>query len=164
GEAPAALLELLAVAGGPLAQEVLARAGGLPGDVFARHLARLRGEHLARAADDGIETYHDRVRETVLLRLDDTRRRQWHERLAVTLEESGRADPEALLVHWRGAGAAARAATHALRAAEQASAALAFERAAELYRTALELDPAQTNTPGLHARLGEALANAGRQL
>src|SRR5262249_39719731 len=70
GAAPAALLEVLALAGGPLAQPVLARAAGLDGDELVRNLARLRSAHLLRAADDGIETYHDRVRTAVLLRLD----------------------------------------------------------------------------------------------
>jgi hypothetical protein len=68
-----------------------------------------------------------------------------------------------LSMHWRGAGENAKAAAHAVRAAEQAAAALAFDRAARLYLRALELDPLDpVRAAPFHIRLGDALANAGR--
>src|SRR6185437_8409477 len=90
--------------------------------------------------------------------------RALHERLARALESAqGGADPEALSTHWREAGDDARAADYAAKAAEAAARALAFDRAARLYRLSLELKP----DPGPAARelfshLGEALANIGR--
>src|SRR5439155_17851966 len=71
--------------------------------------------------------------------------------------------PEALAVHFRGAGASDKAAHYALAAAEQAAAALAFERAARLYRLALDLEAGER--AGRHrvwVKLGDALANGGR--
>jgi tetratricopeptide (TPR) repeat protein len=164
GDETRSLMELLAVAGAPIAEAVLVRATGQPAESCLRHLHRLRVQHLARASVDACETYHDRVRAAVLARLDDERRRWSHERLAVTLEAAQSADHEALMIHWRGAGENGRAGAHALRAAEQADAALAFEQAARLYRVTLELDPTRADADALMARLGDALANAGRQL
>src|SRR5258708_4821279 len=71
--------------------------------------------------------------------------------------------PEALYAHWLGAGDGARAAQYAARAAEQAGHALAFQRAARLFRIAIDLQPSDApQTRELQTRLGETLANAGR--
>jgi hypothetical protein len=161
------LLEILAVAGAPLMQETLAQAGGSQFGMFSEQVAQLRGEHLVRMTGplrtDLIEPYHDRVREAVLEHMDAEARKVWHQRLALALEASRRADAEALAIHWREEGDFARAAMYAGRAADEASGVLAFDRAARLYQMALELQP--PDAPGRHAlesKLGEALANAGR--
>src|SRR5208283_1084573 len=63
-------------------------------------------------------------------------------------------------VHLCAAGRAERARTHVERAADRAAHALAFVRAARLYRLALDLcgsEPLQS----LQAKLADALANAG---
>jgi hypothetical protein len=161
------LMQLVAVAGGPLPQDVAADAAGVEHAEFGRHVALLRASNLVRTAGtrgaDRIEPYHDRVRESIMRRLDDRERRTLHEKLALALEGSGRADPEALVTHWRGAGDAGRAAQYAAAAAEQAARALAFDRAARLYRLALELGAPEGNQSArLQARLGEALVAAGR--
>ena len=72
-------------------------------------------------------------------------------------------DCEALFEHYRGAGDAERASMQAVLAAEKASAALAFDRAASFYRHALELGPVR-RPPARRWRegLAAALANAGR--
>jgi tetratricopeptide (TPR) repeat protein len=161
------VLEILAVAGAPLMQETVAQAAGSDFGAFAEQVAQLRGEHLVRMTGprrtDLIEPYHDRVREAVLGHLDGEMRKVWHQRLALALEASRRADAEALAIHWREEGDFARAAMYAGRAADEASGVLAFDRAARLYQMALELQP--PDAPGRHAleaKLGEALANAGR--
>ena len=161
------LIQLVAMAGGPLPQEVAADATGADFGEFARHVALLRAANLVRTSGtrgaDRIEPYHDRVRESIVRRLDHAERRTLHQKLALALEGSGRADPEMLVTHWRGAGDKVRAAQYAAAAAEQAARALAFDRAARLYRLALELGaPEGTQAARLQARLGEALVAAGR--
>ncbi len=161
------LLELTVVAGAPLAQEVAAAAAKIDFTELTRRVAVLRAGNLARTAGarrtDTIEPYHDRVREAVLIGLDAETERALHLRLALALEASHTADSEALAEHWRGAGDADKAATYAVWAATQAAEALAFDRAARLYKLALELRPREgEDGASLRGRLGEALANAGR--
>jgi hypothetical protein len=157
----AALLELLAVAAGPLAQATLLQAARAPINDFTRDVAQLRAAQLVRTDEAAIQLYHDRVRAAVLLGLDELAQRERHRRLAATLEASGRGDAEALLAHWRGAGEPVRAAGYALLAAANAERALAFERAARLYRMTLELDPDRADAAMLHERSGDAFAHSG---
>ncbi|MDG3005014.1 serine/threonine-protein kinase [Paludisphaera mucosa] len=130
-------------------------------------LALLRAGRLVRgtgrAETDEVEAYHDRVRETVSARLAPEVARQRHGRLATVLEASGRADPEVLGVHFLAADATEKAASYFAAAADEAADALAFERAAGLYRRAIEIGRAAPDRRGrLFASLGDALANAGR--
>jgi serine/threonine protein kinase len=162
------LLELVAVAGGRLAQETVARASAMPPTEFDKRLASLRVANLVMTKGerrtDAVEPYHDRVRRAVLAHLDDNARREHHEQLALALEASGRADPESLAAHWRGAGEIGHAAKYAVLAADRSARAFAFDRAASLYRLALELGPTERD-PRQHAlqlKLAEALVNAGR--
>jgi serine/threonine protein kinase len=159
------LMELVAVAGRPLSMEAAAAAVALDASEVTRYAAALRSANLIRLTGarlaDGIEPYHDRIRSAVLRNLDPKARRIWHGRLALALESSD--EFEALLSHWRGAERPERAAMYAVRAAEHAAGALAFDRAAQLYRAALDLGPPEGMEPGtVLARLGDALANAGR--
>jgi tetratricopeptide (TPR) repeat protein len=161
------LLEVVSVAGVPLDQEIAARAAALEPEVFSRQMSLLRVAHLVRTAGargtDTVEVFHDRVRSAVLAHLDAEDRRQVHERLAFAFQTSGRTDPEVLAVHWREAGDALRAASYSALAAEAAARALAFDRAARLYRQAIELSPeAAPERRGLGVKLGEVLVNAGR--
>jgi hypothetical protein len=163
-----ALVELLAVAGAPLTLTTAARATGeTDRSALASRAALLRAESLLRTARGGgverVEAYHDRVREAVLARLDDTMRSTWHEKLATALEAAGDADPAALALHWRGAGAIDKAAHFTLAAARDAAASLAFDRAATLARTALDLLPRDhADVLRAHILAADALANAGR--
>jgi hypothetical protein len=169
------LLEVVAVAGLPIAQEVAAEAAAIdPGEIFDL-AAALRVAHFAKTdgtrRSDRIEPYHDRVRESVLAHLDADARARWHARLATALERSGAgdesgggagADLEALAIHWHGAKNDARAAEYAERAADRAAQTLAFERAARLYRFALETGRhAPDAARGIKLRLADALTNAG---
>jgi eukaryotic-like serine/threonine-protein kinase len=160
-------LELVAVAGRPLAQETVAHAAGMEMGAFARAVTQLRVAHLvltagARAADR-IEPYHERVRAAVVSQVSKPQRAAYHRRLALALEAARWPDGEALSVHWAKAGDRGRAAKHAVAAAHQASEALAFDRAAACWERALTLMPAgDAKRRVLQVRLAEALANAGR--
>jgi hypothetical protein len=160
------LLEVVAVAGQPLRQEDACRAAGVAGEQSVA-LACLRAGRLLRGVGRPesleIETYHDRVRETLVTRLAPSALREHHRRLALVLEASRRSDPEALAVHFQEAGEPGRAGTYFALAAAQAAEALAFNRAAKLYRLALELQaPRGVEGCQLRTRLADALANAGR--
>jgi eukaryotic-like serine/threonine-protein kinase len=155
------LIEVIAVAGRPLRQADACQAAGAIKEQAA--LAALRSGRLVRALRMEIDTYHDRIRETVLARLEPAALADCHRRLAETLEAGGMTDAEVLAVHFHGAGQAARAGHYYATAAAQAVDALAFEHAARLYRLALELSPTGgENERLLRCRLGDALANAGR--
>jgi hypothetical protein len=160
------LLELVAVAGLPIAQGVAADAAALDLGQLFDLASVLRSAHFAKTGgtrrEDKIEPYHDRVRESVLAHLDADVRARWHARLATALERSESADPEALATHWHAAGNVHRAAEYAEKAADAAMQTLAFERAARLYRFALEMNQHPPDTArDLKRRLAEALTNAG---
>ncbi|HET6879366.1 MAG TPA: protein kinase [Pirellulales bacterium] len=161
----AQLLSVLAVAGRPLRQNEALSAVDLT-ESQSTHFGSLRMARLIRGSSvehDGVETYHDRVRETVRSKLPDPVRRDYHARLASTLEAGGNADPEFLAGQWEQAGNAVHAAELFLRAAEQAAQSLAFDRSATLYHRALELgDFSAAQRRSLQMLLGDALANAGR--
>ncbi|PSM31860.1 serine/threonine-protein kinase [Haliangium sp. UPWRP_2] len=161
------LLELVAVAGRPLSQQLMAQAAALGPEQFDTLASVLRAAHLVRRTgpgkNDTIESYHDRVRESVVNHLPAATRVRCHEKLALTLEQSPDADAEALLTLWEGAGDKPRAAGYALRAAEKAEAALAFDRAARLYQKALALAELHgEKLQSVRIRLAETLANANR--
>jgi hypothetical protein len=161
------VLGLVATASARLAQGSGAHAAGLAFGEFARHIAALRAAHLVRtsglSASDQVEPYHDRVRQAVIARRSPELARSQHRQLALALEAAGASDLEALTIHWREAGDAARTAEFAAAAAEKADKALAFDRAARFYQLALDAlavdDPRRA---ALRLRLADALASAGR--
>jgi hypothetical protein len=165
-EAARRLLEVVTVSGRPLRQGDAYRAAELSA-ADRTPLAVLRVGHLVRSSGPGerdeVEPYHDRIRETVTAHLSAGRLQDHHRRLAGTLEASGHADPETLAVHFHGAGELTRAGHYYAAAAGEAAEALAFDRAAELYRLSLDLRPlAGAEGRDLRTRLGDALAHAGR--
>lgn len=158
------LLETLAVAGRPMDSKLIYEAAGQQGDERPL-LAALRAAQLVRTSGSvpQIEVYHDRIRETLTSLLEPGEVRRIHQRLAETFEAKGFNDPEALFEHYLGAGDHGRAAPYGALAARKASAALAFDRAALLYRRALDLSSSTVSDRiELKTGLGEALANAGR--
>ncbi len=160
------LVQLLAIAGTPLSQGVLARAAG-GASAFAENVAYLRVAHLVTITggrgSDTIDTYHDKVRAAVNGHLDDAAKTVGHRRIALALETAEVLDPEALFTHWRGAGDDARAATYAEQAADGALRTLAFDHAATLYEAAIELGPDDPQARSvLREKLGDAHAGAGR--
>jgi hypothetical protein len=159
------LLEILALFGRPLDPSIACRTAGIEREELET-CALLRAERLSRtrvtADREEIETYHDRIRETVVAHLPPDTLRAHHGALALALDTTG-ADPEVLAIHFQGAGDHDRAAHSAAVAADRAADALAFDRAARLYR--LSRDLMQPDWAGRHrieVRLGDALASGGR--
>jgi hypothetical protein len=160
------LLEVVAIAGKPLSLRSASEAAALGAELPAA-VATLRAERLVRSTGPGqeheIETYHDRIRESVSHHLSLVERVQHHQRLALALEAAGHTDSEETASHFHRADMPERAAKHYALAADTASAALAFQRAAELYGLALELGGnADDGGTTLRRRRADALANAGR--
>ena len=165
-EAARRLLEVVAVSGVPIDVGVAYRAADLE-RAGESALAVLRAAHLVRTRStlgrQEIETYHDRIRDAVSAGLPADSLKEFHHRLASALLATGGADPETLARHYLGAGDAQSAAEYAAAAAAKASEALAFDRAASLYRFALNLPVgAPAERARLEVLLGDALANAGR--
>ena len=160
------LLGVVAVAGQPLSIDLLSQAAQL-GARGHDMSAVLQASRFIRSTSlgekDEIETYHDRVRETVVAHLPNPVLKHYHQRLAVVLEAWGEADPEALAIHFHRAEVWQQAGRYYAEAAAQAAAILAFDRAAKLYRLALSLDPGDlARQRQLRTQLASALANAGR--
>ena len=154
--------------GQPLRQSVACRAAGLGASGYSG-LSQLRAQHLVRGTGlgslDEVETYHDRIRETVVNMLPDDRRRELHGCLAKELEAAGGADAETLAVHFEGAGELSAAGRYYALAADEASESLAFDRAVKLYRHSLDLSPTDPNGERrILSRLGDALSNVGRSV
>jgi serine/threonine protein kinase len=163
------VLELVAVAGAPVAQGVVGQALGLEPPTLTKLLGVLRGSSLVRtsrtAADDLVEPYHDRVREAVVARVPEPRRRRCHERLANVLlaTKHGELDPLAVIRHLEAAGEVEHAGELAMRAAPRAETQLAFDLAAALWDAALRLGMHRNDDRrALLMRRAEALSLAGR--
>jgi hypothetical protein len=158
-------LNMLAIAGRPLAPKLALRAAGVRSEGRAL-LHALRGLRLIRVRDIGgvqlLEVYHDRVREGVSAALDDSARARVHADLLAVLEEQSEGDASWLHTLALGAGEFATARRYGLLAAEGAESALAFERAAELYQKCIDLEPPDAaDSVTLRLRLAEALARSG---
>ncbi|GAB4531271.1 MAG: hypothetical protein Tsb0020_47610 [Haliangiales bacterium] len=138
-----ALLEVIAVAGEPVPLRVLAKTAALTPAERERARSVLFVTRLARLARVGAElwldSYHDKVRESVLERLDSDHLRQQHRKLALEMEAWGEAPMALLARHWLAAGDRERAADYLLDAAENATEQLAFARAADIYRTVIDV-------------------------
>jgi len=160
------LLETVAVAGQPLPESIVYAAAEC--DVSDRpSLLALVADHFLRVRDTNesrrIEIYHDRLRDMIVTAMPRESRQQRHLNLAVALEADAGADPAVVSVHRREAGDLDRASHYAWAAGDQASNALAFERAAEWYQRALESGKwSNAEATSLRKRLAEALVFAGR--
>ena len=166
--APArSLLELLALATRPTARQVAIDASGLA-DGGQAAIDLLLSEKLIRATFAGeraaLETYHDRIRETVAKKLPAERACALHLRLGLELERAAESPPDVLAEHFHRAGRPEEARKYAELAAKIAEHALAFGRAAELYRLARDLTPpADTeHRRAMARREADALRETGR--
>ncbi|MDH5491223.1 MAG: AAA family ATPase, partial [Myxococcales bacterium] len=144
---------------------VLARACALEGPALARAIKELCDGRLARltgAEATRLEPYHDRIREAVVETLSDAERAGLHRDLANALRAEDVPDPEALFEHCMGGGMREAAGRYAREAAQRAAGTMAFDRAAQLYRAAVDLCPGGEEEQALRIALGEALAHGGR--
>lgn len=166
-ELPAAartLLEVLSVAGGPLEQSVALRAAGLNPSERAL-LAELEGRSIlrtTRADEPSSRVYHDRIRQHVLAGLSREQTARYHRAIGEALLTTIAPHPLAAVEHFEAAGDMAAVQRYILLAAEHASSALAFDRAAKLYERAIELNAPDVTASDLRRRLATALASAGR--
>ncbi|VVJ18159.1 Uncharacterised protein [Amycolatopsis camponoti] len=120
---------------------------------------------LDEAAEAGIVTArgfrHDLIRESAAAGLPTAARLTAHARMAAWLERRDPSRTSKIAHHWLESlpvGDSARAALWAERAADQALAQLAWERAAELYRRALDAAPASADDRA-RLRLREGIAH-----
>jgi hypothetical protein len=160
------LLAIVALAGVSIVQRVALAAAGV-GERAAPSLHLLRAMKLIRTAgmrdEDTVETYHDRIRESVTRALGPEERAGHHLALGHALEAAGTAEPEELARHFLAGGRRDKAHDHALRAAERAASALAFDRAASLYQLALEVeDGGPEARRALTRKRADALVDGGR--
>jgi eukaryotic-like serine/threonine-protein kinase len=165
------ILELVAIAGRPLPQGMVAEVLDLDPRRAAKWFAVLRSASLARTggnrAADPIEPYHDRVRMAVQARIAPARRRRYHERLAAMLLAGGYAerDPLTVVEHLEAAGRREQAAALARRSVRRTVDQLAFEQVAALCSAALRLadeEMPDDERRAVKVRRAEALALAGR--
>lgn len=159
------LLEVVAVAGHPLPRAVARDTAELHGMIGAepQALALLRSSRLLRirsqAHDLMLEPYHDRIRYTITTSLEASAKKALHGHLATALMRSGRASAEQMGYHFDEAGCPDQAIPYLITAAEQATAALAFDRAANLYQRVLAL---RGDDAAMRLKLAAALGNAHR--
>jgi tetratricopeptide (TPR) repeat protein len=163
------LVDILAVAGRPLPLHVARAAADVDEAEWQQLVQLVQTSRLARVSgrrsDDVIECYHDRIRETAAAALPADEQARIHNALALALQSFHHRDPEMVARHFQAAGDLGLAVHFTLQAADLAASALAFDRAAVLYRRALELQPlgdATFDVLAVRTRLAAALAHAGR--
>ena len=159
------LFELVCVSGRPLSPAVAARA--LRGSsVVSEVVASLHGQRLVRERiahrPDAVDVFHDRIRHAALSELPADEVRERHHALALAYEAQNALEPEALAHHYASAGESRKACEWAERAASESTAALALNRAAELYRLAYEHCQEPGRKADLRVKLARALSDAGR--
>jgi eukaryotic-like serine/threonine-protein kinase len=158
-------IELLSVAGRPLSVNVLesVASGGQSQLGITR---ALRIQRMIRRLSDhqSVETYHDKIRETVVAQLTSEQQRSHCAALAERLESEGNLmDVEFLADLFSRAGQSIRSGEYYVKAAATAAQQLAFGVAVQYYRRALDqlkLSPAREQE--LRTSLGDALANDSR--
>jgi len=162
GDEAEGLLGVAAVLGLEVDLGVLQAVTGVDDLVAEAGLDELVAAHLVRPAPGSaraVEFPHALVRETVYEELNALRRARLHRRAAdVLIARSEERHVEAIAHHLFEAAEADRAVAYLVRAAEQASAMLAYEEAAAFYGRALEAGG--EDGPLLLAR-GNALLHAG---
>ncbi|HYQ42437.1 MAG TPA: AAA family ATPase [Polyangiaceae bacterium] len=157
-------LKLTALMGRPIEENVVL---DVLGAVDREQLwAELRRHALLRTRANGsrvvLEAWHDRVQQAVRTSLPNEEIRNLHAGLAQALERH-EGPPAELAYHFEESDEPARALPYYKVAADDAWRVLAFDRAAQLYGSALRLEPTGSELRGeLTFRLAESLFNVGR--
>ncbi len=158
-------MELLTAAGRPLDRQELETMLTSHSDSPAI-IRSLRINHLVRRLGDhrGIEIFHDKIRETIAARLPADRVAEHCLAIASQLDRhDGGADIEFLADLYRRGGEKLRAGEYYAQAAKLAESSLAFHRAVQDYRRALELlEPTGSREQQLRTDLAGALSNSSR--
>jgi serine/threonine protein kinase len=164
------LLEVIAVAGDSLPQRTLASAVSIPlgSEAWERGISMLVDEHLiirrGRQGEDTVFVYHDRISEAVVRHLDETTLRKLHFQLAQAVEQWDHERTDRLARYWLSADDHERAKRYACEAADEARTKLAFDRAAELYETAIALESDNQSKLELLCALGDCRASDGHAI
>jgi serine/threonine protein kinase len=164
------MLRVIAVAGDPLPQRVLASATGvsLGSQAWERGMSGLIDESLirrqGRKGTDVVECYHDRIRDAVVAGLDSKSLHDVHVQLAKAVEQSEGERTDMLARYWLSADDPERAKRYAREAAIEARGKLAFDRAAQLYETAAQLEAQDEAKAELLSAMGECQAGDGRAI
>lgn len=161
-----AMLETIAISSKPQQPELLFRVHELGADQ-ALVLHELRVGRLISISTDGgaarVECYHDRVRESVASSMTEDERRARHLQLAYVVESDDSGEFEMLAEHFAAAGVGDKAAVYGREAAAEAMRALAFDRAAILYRKGIEYAvPGSAEYVVMSEKFATALVHAGR--
>ena len=150
------LLEVIAVAARPIRLEYAQTAAHLP-TLDPQVIASLRASRLIRTMGTGpageVETFHDRIRESIVARLPPETAKHHHAGLAMSLELAGDGDAETLAAHFEGAGDRERASRYFERAALEAVQVLAFDRAEALLTRAAALATTEADRVRLQERM-----------
>jgi hypothetical protein len=160
------LVEATAVAGRPRTLALLHHAVGEVGNLAAA-VHQLGADRLVRLRTafgrDELGVYHDKVAETAIALLSPDKLVAHHAALAKALSDSE--DPEqeaeALSMHLLAAGDRTGGWRYGIIAADRAAAALAFDRAAALYRKLRDIMPPEIDRSAFLMKMADALANAG---
>ena len=160
------LIEAAAVAGRPRTLSLLHHAVG-DIDNLAAAVHQLGADRLVRLRTvmgrDELGVYHDKVAETAIALLSPDQLVGHHRALAQALSasEDAELEAEALSMHLLAAGDRAGGWRYGIIAADRAAAALAFDRAAALYRKLLPIMPPEVDRSAFLVKMADALANAG---
>ena len=161
------MLEVAAVAGDPLPHKALAGAADvqLGSEAWERGISALMEGRLirrvGRQGSDVVEVYHDRIADAVLSSLDEAALRHLHAQIARAIEQWDRERTDMLARHWLVAADHERAKHYAREAAAEARTKLAFDRAAQLYETAVQLESTPDGKRELLRALGDCRAASG---
>jgi len=164
------LLRVIAVAGDPLPQRVLASAAQvtLGSKEWERGMSALVEECLirrrGRQGTDVVEPYHDRIRDAIVASLDQATQHDVHLQLARAVEQWERERTDMLARYWLSAEDHERAKRYAWEAAVEARGKLAFDRAAQLYESAASLETQEDRKAEMLRALGECQASDGRAI
>jgi tetratricopeptide (TPR) repeat protein len=159
------LLEIVSIAGGPIEHEVAGLAARATGGI-KRTLTVLERSSFIRSTSIGsdrrAEIYHHKLRETVIAGLAPETRRSHHCAIADAILTTATPNLSRVVDHYDAAGERDAVRRYVVPAAKQAASLFAFERAAGLYRRAVEVGSPDLRPWELYARLGDALSECGR--